>query len=104
MAATWITNLTLSPHNEFSAFIDCCNPVGAYVIIVRSEIPEGSHAVFHVASANDGQKKVKRTVSVAGSNGEQLHVVWPEDHAPVLCYETDEHAPEEGRHYNVKVL
>lgn len=104
MAATWTTNLTLSPENEFSAFVDCCNTVGAYVIIIRSEIPEGSHAVFQIASANDGQKKVNKTVSVAGSNGEQLNIVWPEDCSPVLCYETDEHAPQEDRHYNLKIL
>ena len=104
MAATYTTNLTLSPENEFSAFVECCNPVGAYILIVRSEIPEGSHAVFHIASANDGQKKVKKTVSVAGNNGEQLHVVWPDDCHPVLCYETEEHAPEEERHYNCKVI
>ena len=51
MAVVWTTNLTLSPDNEFSAFIDCCNNVGAYVVIIKSEIPEGSHAIFHVASA-----------------------------------------------------
>jgi|SRR6478609_2113770 len=104
MAVVWTTNLTLSPDNEFSAFIDCCNNVGAYVVIIKSEIPEGSHAIFHVASANDGQKKVKKSAGVAGSNGEQLQIVWPEDCSPVLCYESDEHAPPEGRHYNLKII
>lgn len=104
MAATWTTNLTLGPDNEYCAFIDTCNPVGAYIIIVRSEVPSGSHAVFHIASSSDGQKKIKKTVNVAGSNGEQLHIDWPEDCCPVLCYETDEHAPEEDRHYNLKIL
>jgi hypothetical protein len=104
MAATWTTNVTLSPKNEYSAFIDCCNTIGAYIIIVKSEIPDGSYAIFHIASASDGQKKVKKTVSVAGSNGEQLHIVWPEDMSPVICYDADEHAPEEERHYNLKIL
>jgi hypothetical protein len=102
MAATWTINLTLSP--DSSGYIDCCNHVGAYIIIVRCETPEGSHAIFNIASASDGQKRVKRTVGVAGDEGEQLLIVWPEDSCPILCYETDELAPKESRHYNVKVI
>ena len=102
MAATWTINLTLNP--ESSAFIDCCNNLGAYIIIVRAELPEGSHAIFNIASSNDGQKRVKKTVGVAGDNGEQLLIVWPEDSPPILTYESDEHAPPEDRHYNVKVI
>jgi len=104
MAAIFTTNITLSPENEFSAFVEFCNPVGAYILIVRSEIPEGSHAVFHIASSNDGQKRVKRTVWVGGNNGEQLHMVWPDEDSPILCYESDVHAPLEERHYNVKII
>ena len=104
MAATWTGNVTLSAENEYSSFIDYCKTVGAYVIIVKCEVPEGSHAVFHVASSNDGQHKVNRTVWVAGSNGEQVHVEWPEDCSPILCYLNDESAPEEERHYNLKIL
>jgi hypothetical protein len=103
MAATFTTNLTLSPSNEFSAFIEHCNTVGAYIIIVRSELPEGSYAIFEIASSQDGQKKVKK-MGTAGSNGEQLHIDWPNNCHPVLCYETDEYAPEEERHYNLKIL
>lgn len=102
MAATWTINLTLN--KDSSGFIDCCNTVGAYIIIVRCETPEGSHAIFNIASSSDGQKRVKKTVGVAGDNGEQLLIVWPEDSPPILCYESDEHAPDEDRHYNVKVI
>ena len=104
MAATWTTNLTLSPTNDYSAFIECCKPVGAYIIIINAELPEGCHAIFHIASANDGQKSVKKTVATAGSNGEQLSILWPEDHPPILCYATDEHAPLEDCHYNLKII
>lgn len=104
MAATLITNLTLSPENEYCTFIDCCSHVGAYVVIINCENPEGSHAIFHMASAYDGQKKVDKRVGVAGSNGEQVHIVWPTDGCPVLCYESDEHALAEARHYNLKII
>jgi hypothetical protein len=104
MAATWTINITLSPENEYSQFIDVCNPVGAYILTAKSELPEGCHAIFAISSANDGQKSVKKLSSVAGSNGEQLHIVWPEDHSPVLCYLSNHHAPQEERHYNIKVI
>lgn len=101
MAATWIMNVTLN--KELSAYIDCCDKVGAYTVHVKSENPEGTKAVFHIASCN-GQQRVKRTVSVAGSEGEQLNIVWPVDEYPILCYESDYHAPDEDTHYNLKVI
>ena len=103
MASTLSTNVTLSPDNEFCDFIEQCNYVGAYQVKVTSEIQEGSHAIFHIASSNDGQKKVKCAVGVAGNNGELLHILWPEDNHPVLTYINVEHAPQEKRHYNLKI-
>lgn len=104
MAATWTTNLTLGPDNEFSSFVECCDTVGAYIIIVKAELADGCNAIFAIASANDGQKSVKKTVSTAGKNGEQLNIVWPEDNHPVLCYLSDEHAPQENRHFHLKIV
>ena len=104
MAATWTTNVTLNKKGEFYGYIDCCNSVGAYVVIVKSEKPKGGNAIFNIASANDGQKRIKRIVSVPGNNGEQLCIVWPENSCPILYYESDHFAPDEEMHYNVKVL
>jgi len=103
MAATFTTNIKLGPNNEFSSFIEWCNPVGAYIKIGKSEIPEGSHGIFHIVSADNGQKSVKKDV-VSGSNGERLSIIYPEDESPILCYATDEHAPQEDRHYNLKII
>ncbi len=104
MAAIRTTNVTLNPENEFCDFIECCETIGAFLVIVKSEISEGCHAIFHIASANDGQKSVKRTVSVSGNNGEQLHIIWPEDTNPVLTYLNTAHGPQESRHFNIKVI
>lgn len=104
MAATWTTNISLGLDNEYCEFIECCNTIGAYIIKVTAEAPEGANAIFHIASANDGQKSIKKTVSTAGSNGEQLHIVWQEDKVPILCYLNPDHALEEDSHYTLKII
>jgi len=102
MAAIYTTNLTLS--KESGAYIDCCAEIGAYIVIVKAELQDGAHAIFEIASSFDGQKRVKRNVSVAGSNGEQVLIVWPSDSKPILTFETDENAPDEKLHYNLKII
>lgn len=103
MAATFTMNVTLSPENEYSAFINC-DFVGVYIILVNSERKKGSHGIFHIGSSSEGSKSVKRTVTTSGDCGEKLDIVWPQNSAPILCYVSDHHAPREPRHYNLKII
>lgn len=104
MSVASVMNITLSAENDYAAFIDVCDTSGVYYIKVGSEIDDGAHAIFHIAGSYDGQRQVKSAVSAAGSNGEQLTIKWPKRNKPVLCYKTNEHAPENEQYYHLKVI
>jgi hypothetical protein len=102
MAATMITNVTLG--RKMAVPISLCEPIGAYILIVTSERPEGGHATFHCACNFDGESKVRRIVYVPGSQGETLSLEWPEGNSPVLWYDDPMMAPVEELVYHVKIL
>jgi hypothetical protein len=103
MASIFTCNVTLS--KEMSGYIEGCDSdVGAYMIMIKPEKQSGSTAIFHIGSGNNGEKRIKRHLSLPGSNGEQLSIVWPDNLPPILCYESDESAPEEKMHYNLKIV
>ena len=103
MAATTTVNVTIE-NNEFAAFIDTITSLGCFVVIVRSEVHHGAHAIFHLAASGNKHKQIERTVSVPGSSGEILQISWPDNSEPILHYENEVHVPDEDRHYIVKIL
>ena len=105
MAATITLNLTLNKDNDYASFIDVVPYVGVYIVIIKSELTDGCHAIFHIASSSNGQKQIKKTVCVAGNYSETLSIVWPSESHPILCYSNDQQNPPHGDyHYNLKII
>ena len=102
MTSTYTDNITLNK-KIFADYIDFCEDIGAYVIIVRSEKKFGTYATFHICGGAK-QKSIKRVTSVSGKDGEELMITWPPKSKPILTYEDPENCPEEDRHYNLKIL
>jgi hypothetical protein len=103
MASTFTLNINLSTETD-AEYIEGIEHVGAYLVIVKCEDPKGTHAIFHLAASQGGQSRVKAAISVPGSNGEELVILWPSESQPILTFDSKLSIPTEPQSYNLKVI
>lgn len=102
MTSIYTDNITLN-REIYADYIDFCEEIGAYVIVVRSERRLGTYATFHICGGGKN-KSIKRVTSVSGADGEELMITWPNKSKPILTYEDPDNCPIEDRHYNLKIM
>jgi hypothetical protein len=102
MTSIYTDNIILS--REIHAdYIEFCDHIGAYMIIVKAENNFGTFATFHIAGGIN-HKMIKRITSISGKDGEELIIKWPNNSNPILAYEDPSRAPVEKLNYNLKII
>ena len=87
MASIFTLNIDLDFEKD-AEYIDGIEHVGAYLVIIKCEDPKGTHAIFHLAASDQGQSRVRASVSVPGSCGEELIILWPAASQPILTFDS----------------
>ena len=105
MAAAWTLSLILDPFKDDRRnVLECCRSQGAYMVIINTERHPGPMAIFHIGASGTGVRKVRRTLSLAGEDEEELMITWPEGESPYLHYDEACPKPDRKIEYNIKVI